>query len=456
MLTDPNAATITEVTVALRNGSLTAVDLMATTIQRLEATEPHLHAFASWERDRALAHAAAADQRQRRGEPLGPLHGIPVGIKDLIDVVGFPTEAGSAVLAGNRPAVDAAVVRRLRDAGAIIVGKHRTHEFGFGLDAPPTRSPWNAHRYPGGSTVGGAASVAAGSSLAAIGTDGGGSIRKPAAINGLVGFKPTFGQVSTDGLVPGATSLDHIGWITRSVDDAALLLEVLAGSQRRPGISPELTGLRIGCPTYLFADLEPDIERTVTAVLERLTGAGVAIVPLEIPELVQTPSIHATVGAAEAFHLHHRLFRSRPEAYHPKIRSYLLAASEVTADDLTAARRGRAGLIEAMEGAFARHQLDVICSPTLPIAPVPLVEMDPEILLPQYCRFTAPLNVTGQPALSIPCGHGPEGMPRGFQLAARRGDDHSLLGIGRILETMVRGPQAPTFAWLSPTAGSGN
>lgn len=436
MLFHQDGLTIAGAAAAIRTGELTATDLMSTVLARARATEPLVHAYVFLDEHQAMEAARAADEHQRRGLRCGPLHGIPVGVKDLIATADMPTEAGSAVLRGHQPSTDAVAVARLREAGAVLIGKHHTHEFGFGMDEPPTRSPWDPDRYAGGSTVGGGVSVAVGSCLAALGTDGGGSIRKPAAITGVVGLKPTFGTVSTDGILPGATSVDHIGWLTRTVTDAGLLLGVLAGTGETPVAPPRrgVVGLRIGCPSYLFRDLDKDIAAAVKAVLAALSEAGAEIVDLDIPELEHTPQIHGTLGGWELYRLHERWVRQMPHRYHEGSLRFLENAARPSPEDLAAAHRHRVQLQKVMAEIFTVGGLDVVCSPTIPLAPVMMSDMDPGRLLPQYTRLTAPFNVTGQPAMSVPCGLSTEGLPVGLQIAARAHGEAVVLRVGRAVE----------------------
>lgn len=437
MVPTEGKSSITSATAAIRAGELTAAELMSETLERARTTEPIVHAYVEIDEEAAMAAAEEADKRQANGGPLGILHGIPVGVKDLLTTKGQPTSAGSGFPQDHYPQDDAAAVASLRRAGAIIVGKQHTHEFGFGMDEPPTRNPWDLERYAGGSTVGGGVSVAVGSCLAALGTDGGGSIRKPAAINGVVGLKPTFGKTSALGMVPGATSFDHIGWITGSVDDAALLLEATAEStppetSLRGG--GDAAGLRLGCPEYFFTDVASDIEKQIATCLEALAGLGAEVIRFELPELESALKIHGTLGAIESYRMHAASVNRFPERYHPQTLDLLRGFAHVSEADAVIARRQRSDLRQAMDEAFSRHGLDAICGPTLALPPVKMEQMDPYRLLPEYTRLTAPFNVTGQPALSVPCGLDSLGLPVGFQIAARDGEESTVLQVGRAVE----------------------
>ncbi|MEV0703202.1 amidase [Saccharopolyspora sp. NPDC050389] len=434
--------TIVDAAAALRAGRISAVELMAAVLARARATEPLVNAYAYLDYDAALSAARDADRRLSEGQNSGPLHGIPIGIKDLIATREMPTEAGSAVLTGNVPAADAAVVRRLRAAGAIIVGKHRTHEFGIGMNAPPTRNPWDLSRYPGGSTAGGGVSVAVGSSLAAIGTDGGGSIRKPAAINGVVGLKPTIGAVNADGLVPGGTSVDHIGWLTRSVADAALLHDVLA-DRPGPGRPAKEVRPRIGCPAYFFDGIEEGIAAVVRHAVESLAERGAEIVPMDIPGMSATPRAHTLLVSSESARLHQEWMDACPQRYHPASLRALQAGAQVADADLQWARGQRRRVRIAIDDAMDEHDLDALCTPTLALPPVPMAEMDPERLLPEYCRLTLPFNLSGHPAASVNCGTSPLGLPVGVQIVGRRYCEPAVLRLASMVESPAARPGLP-------------
>src|SRR4051812_16782300 len=265
--------TIADAAARIRRGELSPVELTEAVLARIATTEPVIHAFVSVSPDEALFAAHKAEQELRAGQDRGPLHGIPIAIKDIIDVEGLPTRCGSESRVGVSPATtDARVVTRIREAGAVIVGKTVTHEFAAGVSSPPARNPWDPDRIPGGSSGGSGASVAAGSSLAALGSDTAGSIRIPAALNGVVGLKPSFGRVSCEGVFPLSWSLDTIGPLTHTVRDAELVFASVVeddGARAQFQTSNAIAGLRIGIPrTYFFDRLQPDVETSV----ERAVG----------------------------------------------------------------------------------------------------------------------------------------------------------------------------------------
>ncbi|GAB3089516.1 amidase [Isoptericola nanjingensis] len=426
----PPLPTLPDAAARLAAGALTSAALVDAVLDVAAATEGDVHAYVALDPDAARAAAHAADAAPG---PRGPLHGLPVGVKDLIATADLPTRAGSASWTPPAPPRDAAVVRALRAAGAVVVGKHHTHEFGYGTSEPPTRRPDRPDLYAGGSTVGGAVSVAVASCLAAIGTDGGGSVRKPASLLGLVGLKPTHGAVSTDGLLPGATANDHVGWITRDVAGSALLLDALTTLGGPLGRT--VTGLRLGCPGALFRDLEPGIEAAVRRCLDLLAAAGAEVVPVEIPELDLAADAHGTLGAFESAAMHRDVPAAVRDGYHPGTRRFLDEAARVTPEQAAQARTVRARVRGAVDAALDDARLDVLCSPTLALGALPLAAMRPEADLPRYCRLTMPFNLTGHPAVSVPCGvDGP--TPVGFQVVARHSADLLALRVAAAVEDL--------------------
>lgn len=443
---DLDTISVTEAAAALADGRVSAEELMAAVLHRARQTEPMVHAYIYLDEDAAMDAARAADARKADGQPCGFLHGIPIGIKDMIEAAGMPTVAGSQVLAGNRPTSNADAVQRLRDCGALIVGMQWTHEFGCGMDVPPTRNAWDLTRYPGGSTAGGAVSVAVGSSLAALGADGGGSARYPAALNGLVGLKPTWGLVSQRGVIPGNSTTNALSPITRTVEDAALLLRALTGTTKSatgptPGeadintmMDTGVDGLRLGCPAYFFGrDVDPEIEDRTRRCLDALAHAGATIVEFALPELELVPIIFSVLSGAENYPLHARWLAACPDKYDPRTRRSVQPGGLILGSDVVAAQRARLYFKAAIAKAFADHQLDALCLPTVPIPAVPIEEMSGE-LLPTYTRHTSPFNLTGQPAISVPCGISADGMPIGFQIAGKPYDEAMVLRIARAVE----------------------
>lgn len=423
--------TLVTVREGIDRGEFTRLEAVSTALEVAARTEDDIHAFSRL--DAAGARAVAAEQ-DAMGHP-GALSGLPIGIKDLILTAGLPTCAGSATWRSDEPERDAEVVRRIRRAGGVIVGKQRTHEFGYGFDEPVTRSPRDPSLYAGGSTIGGAVSVAVGSSLAAIGTDSGGSIRKPAALNGLVGLKPTWGLIPTDGVVPGVGLCDHVGWITRTVADSCLLLGALT-DRAAPPAPAELRGLRVGRVGYYFDRLESATRKAVEAAVERLVSAGAEIVDLDIPELADAPRAHAVLCDVAAVAAHREVPVAVRAGYAPGTTAYLERARAVTPEEVGWAGEQRERIRAAVDRAMAVEGVACMASATLALGPIPLRSFRPIEHLPAYCRLTAPSNLTGHPAVSVPYGEA-GGMPFGLQLIGPWHSDPTLLQIAAAVEGMA-------------------
>ena len=433
--------TIAEAGRQLRRRQCSAVGLVEATLRRIEATEPVTHAYALVLADRAQRAADQADRELARGLDRGPLHGIPFAVKDLCHMRGLPTEAGSRAMAGFEPDYDATVVRRLEDAGAIIVGKTVTHEFAYGVNVPPTRSPWCLECYPGGSSTGSGVAVSVRSAFGAIGTDTGGSIRIPAAINGIVGLKPTYGRVSRAGVVPLATSLDHVGPMTRTVADCAIVLQAIAGYDRadpgsvdepvpdfRVGLADDARSLVIGVERgyFFYEGVAADVRRAVEGALDTLRGQGATIVEVSLPELSFSAEVLMTILAAEAATLHRKLLRERPDDYDPATRLAIALGEFVPATHYLTAQRARTLIKRAMANLFNAYGLDALLSPTMPLTTVaqdalraPRADYPGETPILSMIHHSFNANVTGQPALSVPCGLAENGLPVGFQLLGR-------------------------------------
>jgi aspartyl-tRNA(Asn)/glutamyl-tRNA(Gln) amidotransferase subunit A len=447
---------IAEASEELRKRRVSARELTEATLERIETTEPVVHAFVQVLVDRARRVADNADRELAQGRWRGPLHGIPIGVKDICYMRDLPNEAGSRAMAGFVPGYDATVVRRLEDAGAVIVGKTVTHEFAYGVNTPPTRSPWCLECYPGGSSAGSGVSVAIGSAFGAIGTDTGGSIRAPAAINGIVGLKPTYGRVSRYGVVPLGTSLDHVGPLTRTVEDNAIMLQAIAGydaadggSIAEPvddylcGLEGGIEGVTIGVELrYFFYDgVAADVRRAVEGVIATLESQGATIVEVELPELDWSPETLMTIMGPEASAFHRQRLRERPADYDPATRRSLEMGEFIPATHYLMAQRARALLKNRMANLFQAHGLDALLSPTAPVTTTTPEKMrepradypgESPILSMIHHSFSA--NLTGQPALSVPCGLADNGLPVSFQLLGRPFDEATLFRIARAYE----------------------
>jgi aspartyl-tRNA(Asn)/glutamyl-tRNA(Gln) amidotransferase subunit A len=446
--------TIAQAGAALRRGDLSCIDLTEATLRRIEVTEPRIHAYVHVYTEQARTAARQCDRELAGGRWRGPLHGIPLAIKDLLYTTDAPTEAGSAAMEGFVPAYDAAIVERLRAAGAVIVGKTVTHELAYGVNVPPTRSPWGTDHYPGGSSAGSGAAVAARSAFGAIGTDTGGSIREPASLNNLVGLKPTFGRVSRYGIVPLSHSLDHAGPMTRTVVDNALFLGAIAGHDPRDagsidqpapdylaGIDGGIRGARIGVERAFFfgASLWPEVRSAVEAVIAELADAGAEIVDVSLPELNVVGAVGLTILLADASAEHRTLLRARGHRLDPATRIMLELGELVPATHYVQALRARALLQRLTRRLYEAHGLDALISPTLPTTTVPIETMsaptesgdDP---MTAAIDGTWPANVCGLPALTVPCGFSGEGFPIGVQFLGRPFGEQMLYRMARAYE----------------------
>jgi aspartyl-tRNA(Asn)/glutamyl-tRNA(Gln) amidotransferase subunit A len=455
-MSDLTSLTLAEASAQLQQRSVSVVELMEATLERIDLTEPLIHAFAWRDRDQSLSEARGADQELRDGSAHGSLHGIPIGVKDLLYTKGIPTEAGSRVLKGFHPAHDATVVKKLREAGAIIVGKTVTHEFAYGQNVPDTRNPWQLESYPGGSSAGSGAAVAARSVFAAIGTDTGGSVRTPAAVNGIVGLKPTYGRVSRHGCIPMSSSLDHIGPMTRTVQDTALLLQAIAGFDPHdpasltapvPDYRSELwagiRGMRIGIDSgyFLYEHVQDSVRHAVETAINVLVSLGAERVDVVIPELEWSTTVGNVTTEVDMSTWHRRLLRSKRQDYDPGTRLMLELGELIPGTHYVLVQQVRTRIRDAVRRSFTEHRLDALLGPTIPVtAPrldqlsVDLVDETAEGGLSTLVHHEYPANITGLPALSVPCGFSDRGLPIGFQVIGRPLDEMTLLRIGNAYE----------------------
>ena len=426
-------SSILEIAERLRSRSLSPVELTKICLERIAKNNLLLNAFITVTADAAMEAARRAEGEILRGEWRGPLHGIPVGLKDLIDVAGVPTTAASAVLKGRVAIQDADVSRRLKDAGAILLGKQNLHEFAYGGSSVisaygPVRNPWNLDCMTGGSSGGSAAAVAAGLGLAAIGSDTAGSIREPAALCGVVGLKPTYGRVSAQGAIPLSLSLDHVGPLTMTVADAAILLQAIEdpnapeiGGLKPPprqdyvqALEGKTGDLRIGVPRkFFFEELNPEVAEAVEAALRVLQG-----ITASVREVSLKVSTDRTLQKAESYAYHRQWVKDSPQLYDPETLRRIRTGESVSAAEFEQARKE----LEQMRGEIKHifRDVDVFVTPTTPIAAPSLTELqkDPDLLRPRelvLLRNTRPVNVWGLPAISVPCGF-TKGLPVGLQI----------------------------------------
>lgn len=430
---------ILEISDQLRRGERSPVELTRECLQRIEDLNPILNAFISVTADSALAEAHRAEQEIQSGNYRGPLHGIPVAVKDLIDTAGVRTTAASALFDQRVPTHDADVVCRLKRAGAILLGKNNLHEFAYGGSSlishfGPTRNPWNPEYVTGGSSGGSAAAIASGLCYASIGTDTAGSIREPAAFCGVVGLKPTYGLVSARGVIPLAESLDHVGPLTRSVADAALVMQVLTESSNYLAALQHGPGkIRIGVPRdFFYEQLDAEISQAVEAALSIF-----AKMASDLSEVSLAVNTDRTLQLAETYSYHRQWIETSPQAYHPETLRRIRAGAKVTADEYEKAKRNLAREREQIRTVF--EKMDALITPTCPVPPLKLAELErnPERLRPAeliFLRNTRPFNVWGLPAISIPCGFTKCGLPIGLQIAAAPGREDLTLRLAHAYE----------------------
>jgi len=449
---DLTALSVSDAGELLRVRKVSPVELTNACLARIDRLNPALNAFITVTASQALADARAAEADIARGRRRGPLHGIPVALKDLFDTAGVKTTAGSAVFADRVPSQDAEVVRRLKQAGAILLGKLNMHEFAYGDTSAishfgPVRNPWDRQRISGGSSGGSAAAVAAKLCYGALGSDTGGSIRQPSAYCGIVGLKPTYGLVSTSGVVPLSWSLDHVGPMCRSVADAAVLLQAIAGydpadtnsiDAATPDYSKALTqkvsAFRIGVPRAVFYEgLDPEIEHAVTDALQVIGRLTASTRDVELPSYRTLP-----VVGAEAYAFHAPYVTKTPELYQRATRDRIEGGSRVSATAYIEGRRELERLRRAVAAVFVT--VDLLVTPTTPILPQTVEEAlnNPTVPPPggvaPSLRNTQPFDIFGLPTISIPCGFSRTGLPIGLQITGPRLGEPQVLALARAFE----------------------
>ncbi len=444
---------------AIRACRLSPVDLVARCLRRIQATEPGLHAFIHVDGEGALAAARRREQEARRGEIRGPLHGIPIAVKDLFDQAGLPTTAGAAIRRSHRAAEHATAVRRLLDAGAVVIGKTNLHEFAFGVTSinphfGAVANPWDRERIAGGSSGGSGAAVAAGMCAAALGTDTGGSIRIPAALCGIVGLKPTLGRVSRHGVVPLAWSFDTVGPMARTVRDAGLLLSVLAGPDPNDPLTvhygPFTAALPAPPSSFRVGRLrgplfDEGLDDQVGAALERacdlLARAGGRVTSVTVETAAAGQAAQTAILFAEASAYHLRAYPGRLAEYGADVRELLAAGATIPATAYVDAQRVQ-GVVVAQTRRVL-EEVDLLICAAVPIPAPRIDEVDPargdgwRRARGPLSRLTRFFNLTGLPALSLPVGRTREGLPIGVQLASAPGNEARLLGVAAVLEAAV-------------------
>jgi aspartyl-tRNA(Asn)/glutamyl-tRNA(Gln) amidotransferase subunit A len=443
---------ISDVAHELRTRSVTALEVVNSLLDRLDASEDFAQAWSFVDVEGARSQAMAADKSASAGSPLGVLHGIPIGIKDVIDVAGMPTGGGSASLRGQPNALtDAGVVSRLRSSGAVMLGKTVTHEFAFGQGTPPSRNPWDPSRYAGGSSVGSGVAVAVGSALGAIGTDTGGSVRNPASVNGLVGLKPSANLIDGSGMLNVSRTLDQVGAIARNVNDCSLLFrgmvaqdhakDILGASYRNiPGSESNSPRVAVDRSSWAEWGVTVGVQEAVDGAISTLVDLGVEVVEMSFPNMWMALPASLAIALSEATEYHRRRLRDHASDYLAETRVMLETGALVSTADVALAHEVRASLRSSLHKAMERSGVAALVSPTLPaIAPF-VNEMVHELTaatrdrsLSSALRILSPANMTGMPALSVPCGFA-SGQPVGLHLMGRLFGDAMLLELAKSYE----------------------
>jgi aspartyl-tRNA(Asn)/glutamyl-tRNA(Gln) amidotransferase subunit A len=434
--------------------TLSPVELTRACLDRIAEVEPQVQAFVTVLAESAIAAARQAEAEIGRGDYRGPLHGISIALKDLYHVQGIPTTASSKLRADYVPTYDATATEHLAAAGAILLGKVTTHEFAYGMVSPPTRNPWDLDRIPGGSSGGSAAALAAGECLGALGSDTGGSIRIPSSFCGVTGIKPTFGRTSKYGVTPLSYSLDHVGPMARTVADAALMLQAISGSDPRdrcaadravPDFSASLhhgvQGMVLGVPTTVYFDnIDPEVETAVRQAITLLEREGAIITEVALPSLSYALAAEFAILMSEASAYHQRDLRASPDHYTPDVRLFLELGELLPATTYLKAQRARHLIKHDVQRTFEEHGLSALLAPTMPgTAPrhdqqTYTFEVEEPTTL-ACVRLSGPANLTGLPALSVPCGVASDGLPIGLQIIGKPFDEATVLRIGQTYET---------------------
>ncbi len=449
--------TIAEAGELMRGGELSPVELTRAFLERIDALDGELQCYITVLHDEAMAEARQAEAELLRGEYRGPMHGIPIALKDLYDTAGVATTASSRVMAGRVPAEDATVTARLRAAGAVLLGKLAMHEFALGGPDPTNgfplaRNPWNLEHIPGGSSSGSGAGIAAGLCMGTLGSCTGGSIRGPAAYCGIAGIKATYGRVSRYGVVPLSWTLDHCGPMTWTVRDSAIMLQAIAGhdpkdptSSRAPvpdyvaALDGDVRGLRVGVPRHFFFADDPLIDRQTLAAVDKALGEmadmGAEVVDVSVPMLEHAGAAQPVIMLAEAFAYHRNNLIGKPELFGEMVRARFRTGGLFSSADYVQAQRVRNGL--KREFADVLRRVDVVVSPTMSNPAPRFDEMD-AMTTSRVPSFTGPYNLTGMPAISVSCGFTAAGLPIGLQIAGKPFDEAGVLRAADAYEGRAR------------------
>ena len=457
MASELTTLTMQEAARLVRERAVSPVELTRACIDRIREHDADLHAFITVLEEPALEQARRAEQAVMRKDALGPLHGVPLALKDCFAISGVRTTGGSKLLAENIPDHDCTVVERLRNAGCVFLGTLNMHEFALGVStANPfygiARNPWKRDRIPGGSSGGSAIAVAASMCLGSMGTDAGGSVRLPAALCGIVGLKPTYGRVSRYGTLPLSLSLDHSGPMTKSVADAALMLQIVAGPDRRDvscskrpvsnyldTLTGQIKGLKVGLPSEYLADaMDDEVRDAFVKALEVLKSQGAMTEEVSLPNSRLGPAAMIAIMLSEASALHDDTLKTRHELYSDQMRTLLYAGTLIPARRYVQAGRARTMIIRDQLAALKR--VDVLALPTVGIAAPAMGDtvvamggrrVSVDAALP---RLTLPFNLSGLPAVSIPCGFTSDGLPIGLQIVEKAFAEATILNLAHTYE----------------------
>jgi aspartyl-tRNA(Asn)/glutamyl-tRNA(Gln) amidotransferase subunit A len=429
---DLTSLSLQEASMLVQSKAVSPVDLTRACLERIQRLNPTLNAFITVTTEQALAQAHALEKERQRGRSRGPLHGIPIALKDNIDTEGVKTTAASTFFANRIPTEDAEVVRRLKAAGAVIIGKLNMHEFASGTTSTishfgPVHNPWNLDRIAGGSSGGSAVAVAAGLCYGTIGTDTGASVRLPAACCGIVGLKPTYGLVSARGVIPTSWSFDHVGPMCRTVTDTALLLSAIAGYDPDDsasidvpprnylmGLGARTRSFRLGIPrTPFYENLDPEIEAAVRSALEVLSPLTERSQEVKLPP---TPDLFSSVADAETYAFHAPNLAKTPELYNAETRRVLQEGAKVSMAEYMQGRRDLDRMRRIIGKVFA--SVDLLVTPTMPKPPLTIAECREARQMPP--TNTGKFNIFGLPSISIPCGFTKTGLPIGLQISGPR------------------------------------
>jgi aspartyl-tRNA(Asn)/glutamyl-tRNA(Gln) amidotransferase subunit A len=427
----------------IRSREISPIELVQATLERIEALNEKMRAFITVTADQALERARAAE-RDILGGHRPPLQGIPVSLKDLFDTKGIRTTAGSKVFASRVPNEDAVVVKKLQEAGAVIVGKTNMHEFAFGTTTVNPHygtalNPWNPAHISGGSSGGSASSLVMSMGLGSMGSDTGGSIRIPAAMCGIVGLKPTHGRVSLQGAIPLSWTFDHAGPMARTVEDVAILFKAVTGHDCLEQLTGDIKGLSVGVPlTYFYERFDAQVENALRLSLKALEKLGAELVEVDLPSAPEQRRIFDHIVGPEAYVYHEPFLKEHAELYGTDVRNRIEPGATMHSTDYVRAMRSQMVMKQECDQIF--ETADVVVTPTLPI-PAPRIDAlhkpwgtDSETAIASLTRFTRPFNIVGLPTVSIPCGFTTDGLPIGMQITGRLFDEDTVLRVAHAYE----------------------